>query len=520
VATRPLIADGRSPIADPGNIILTNEMVDSEPIRWREWSTEAFCSAQTTGRVVLLSLVTRWSTACRAMDATVFAETAVADAVGATAIPVRVDADRRPDIADRYGLGAWPTTAFLTPEGDLLGGGTFVDAARLESALRALHRALQSRRAELAGRAAADRQARAQATSTPQWRQGVDDALDVGIADWVADRVFSTLAEVRDARLVLPGQRLADALVFALRWADERADGSRAACIDDMLDRLAARPFSEGDGGFPHTFTLGDGPGDRDDDEGCDRARVLEVQAAFIDLFLEGSVRLRTQRYADRACAALAYVDRVLADSDGGFFHSESQAGVDRTLFTDANARMVRTLFVASRVLGDITLAERAVTAIERLVPAVYKPGAGLAHYLDGRAFVRGLLADQVETSLALLDAAEVAGERAYLELAEELMRSCLRKLWDQAGGGFVDRLRTPAGGGDIGLLGEPRKPLAANCAAATILARLAEATGAADLAERSRETLASQRASYQEEDLLAVEYALACEEVRSRLGR
>jgi uncharacterized protein len=494
-------------------------MADSEPIRWREWSTEAFCTAQTTGRVVLLSLVTRWSSACRAMETTVFADPVVADAVGATAIPVRVDADRRPDIADRYGLGGWPTTAFLTPEGDLLGGGTFVDAARLASALRALHGALQSRRAELAGRAAADRQARAQAASTAQWRQRVDDTPDERVSDWVAERVFSTLADVRDERRVLPGQLLADAVVFALRWADERGDGRRAAFIDDMLDRLAARPLSDSDGGFRHTFTLAGGPGDPDDEGGCDQARVLEVQAAFIDLFLEGSVRLRNQGYADRARAVLAYVDRVLADADGGFFHSESQDCVDRTLFTDANARMVRTLLVASRVLGDITLAERAVAAIERLVPAVYKPGAGLAHYFDGRAFVRGLLRDQVETSLALLDAAEVAGERAYLELAEELMRSCLRKLWDPAGGGFVDRLRTPAGGGDIGLLGEPRKPLAANCAAATTLARLAEATGATDLAERSRETLASQRASYQEEDLLAVEYALAWEEVRSRVG-
>ena len=32
--------------------------------------------------------------------------------------PIRVDADRRPDISDRYSLGGWPTTAFLTAEGD------------------------------------------------------------------------------------------------------------------------------------------------------------------------------------------------------------------------------------------------------------------------------------------------------------------------------------------------------------------------------------------------------------------
>ena len=40
----------------------------------------------------------------------------------------RVDTDRRPDINERYNLGGWPTTAFLTPEGELMTGGTFVSA--------------------------------------------------------------------------------------------------------------------------------------------------------------------------------------------------------------------------------------------------------------------------------------------------------------------------------------------------------------------------------------------------------
>ena len=32
-------------------------------------------------------------------------------------VPVRVDTDRRPDINERYNLGGWPTTAFLTADG-------------------------------------------------------------------------------------------------------------------------------------------------------------------------------------------------------------------------------------------------------------------------------------------------------------------------------------------------------------------------------------------------------------------
>jgi len=35
-------------------------------------------------------------------------------------VAVRVDNDRRPDINERYNMGGWPTTAFLTPDGDVL----------------------------------------------------------------------------------------------------------------------------------------------------------------------------------------------------------------------------------------------------------------------------------------------------------------------------------------------------------------------------------------------------------------
>ena len=41
-------------------------------------------------------------------------------------------------LADRYDLGGLPTTAFLTPAGDVLGGGTFVPPDRLREALARL----------------------------------------------------------------------------------------------------------------------------------------------------------------------------------------------------------------------------------------------------------------------------------------------------------------------------------------------------------------------------------------------
>ena len=103
---------------------------------WHPWSTAAFQRAHASGRPVLLSLVTGWSAACAEMEAHVFALPAVAAAIEAYAVPIRVDADIRPDIAERYGLGGWPTTVWLTPDGEMLTGGTYVDAETLIARLR------------------------------------------------------------------------------------------------------------------------------------------------------------------------------------------------------------------------------------------------------------------------------------------------------------------------------------------------------------------------------------------------
>ncbi|HZB26285.1 MAG TPA: DUF255 domain-containing protein, partial [Vicinamibacterales bacterium] len=108
-------------------------------IVWRPWDAGAFSAARREQKPIILSIVTAWSHGCDEMDRTVYARPDIAALVSDRFIAIRVDADRRPDIASRYTLGGWPTTAFLTSDGELLGGGTFVSAERLPAAL---HRVL------------------------------------------------------------------------------------------------------------------------------------------------------------------------------------------------------------------------------------------------------------------------------------------------------------------------------------------------------------------------------------------
>ena len=139
-------------------------------------------------------------------------------------------------------------------------------------------------------------------------------------------------------------------------------------------------------------------------------------------------------------------------------------------------------------------------------------PGEGVAHWFDGHAAVRGLLTDQVHASRALLMLHDATSNPTWSMLAEELMRTAIRTLWDETSGCFLDRV--PGTPDAVGLLGDPVTPLAANCVAAQVLARLARMTGDPSLQDRALDTLRAFTTSYRQEGLFGAPYALAVADV------
>ena len=104
-----------------------------QPVRWREWSDEAFAEAQRENKPILLDIGAVWCHWCHVMDRESYESPEVAEIINAHFVPVKVDRDERPDVDSRYqtavaaisGQGGWPLTAFLTPEGKPFYGGTY-----------------------------------------------------------------------------------------------------------------------------------------------------------------------------------------------------------------------------------------------------------------------------------------------------------------------------------------------------------------------------------------------------------
>jgi len=123
-------------------------------IGWLEWGQQAFERAQREDKPILLSISAVWCHWCHVMDETSYSDEAVIAAIRDRYVPVRVDNDRRPDVNARYNQGGWPTTAFLTPDGSLLAGATYLPPDQLHQALDQISQFYRTNRAEIVQRAA------------------------------------------------------------------------------------------------------------------------------------------------------------------------------------------------------------------------------------------------------------------------------------------------------------------------------------------------------------------------------
>ena len=104
-------------------------------IAWQTWSPEAFERAQRDDKPVLLGISAVWCHWCHVMDETSYSDSDVIGLINDRFVAIRVDNDQRPDINARYNMGGWPTTAFLTPAGEVMAGMTYIPPDQMRDVL-------------------------------------------------------------------------------------------------------------------------------------------------------------------------------------------------------------------------------------------------------------------------------------------------------------------------------------------------------------------------------------------------
>lgn len=86
-------------------------------VPWQRDDHVAFATARTEGRFVLLYLEAVWCHWCHVMDEKTYGDSRVQDLIARHYVPLRIDQDGRPDLANRYRDWGWPATIVLAPDG-------------------------------------------------------------------------------------------------------------------------------------------------------------------------------------------------------------------------------------------------------------------------------------------------------------------------------------------------------------------------------------------------------------------
>ncbi len=487
-------------------------------IGWRAWSDDAFADAQRDDKPILLGISAVWCHWCHVMDETSYSDDEIIRLINERFVPIRVDNDQRPDVNLRYNMGGWPTTAFLTPRGEVMAGMTYVAPEQMRDVLNQVSTYYKDNKESVEQKLGEIQANRKRAEQTMAASGDADELSDQILRD-----VLHSCVDAYDPvyggfgnEPKFPHTGAIDLLLHAyLRDGDRDALHMARKTLDYMT---RGGTYDQEWGGFYRYSTKRDWSIPHYEKMLEDNAPLL---SALCKLYrISGDAEHR--RYIEYT---IAYLDEWLSDPETGAFHGSQDADeefyplaaaertkheppyVDKTVYTSWNAMAISAYLEASWTLGRPDLRDRALKALDHVWGALHRDGAGMHRFLsaDGPQ-IPGLLGDQAWTALALLDAYEVAGRRADLDRARTLVDWMIDHLAAE-GGGFHD---TPAGHETLGLLATRQRPPKENAVAAEALIRLARLTHEDGYEEIARATLARFSGIVESQGYFAAEYARA----------
>ncbi|HTV93794.1 MAG TPA: DUF255 domain-containing protein [Verrucomicrobiae bacterium] len=482
-------------------------------IAWQPWDAQTFARAQREDKPILLSISAVWCHWCHVMDETTYSDEAVIETINSRYVPVRVDNDERPDVNARYNMGGWPTTAFLTPDGTLLTGATYLPPQDMQRALAQIAVFYEERKGDIAEKEREVRSAqRTYDVAQPQAlsQEPVDDfALSLRAT---YDEEFGGFGDAPK----FPQPELYEFLLAYWRltgnaWFYEIvAHSMRAMAHGGMYDAVEGGFFrysTTRDWSIPHFEKMAD-----------DHAGLLRV-IAQLELWAPSEL---ARKDLERT---IAYVRTVLRDPQSGLFAGSQDADeeyyalplqerekrtapfVDRRSYSNWTAALAGAFAWCGLALDDRTLIGDSLQTLDSLHDRLRDDDGLLYHVVapDESPRIRGLLGDQVAYVRALLDAYEISGEPRMLERARTHVDLVIGA-FGAPGGGFYDR----AGRDTLGRLEIVDRPITDNGLMAENLLRLSNLLHEARYREIAERTLALYAKTFARAGSFAAAYARA----------
>jgi uncharacterized protein YyaL (SSP411 family) len=488
-------------------------------INWQPWDRATFARADRENKPVLLAISAVWCHWCHVMDETSYSDPAIISKINERFVPVRVDNDQRPDVNARYNMGGWPTTALLTPDGEVLYGGTYIPPdgmLQILGQVDALYSDADNRLsiAEQVAKARTARQARAR---TPRGGDLDPHTAANVVADlWSAfDQEYGGFGSDQKFPHV-------SALHFLLDWWSRTRDERAQSMVQRTLHAMAdGGMYDHVQGGFFRYSTTRDFSVPHFEKMLEDNAGLLQACARAGAMF-DGATLRRTaadvKRYLDEHLwndAWSAYGGSQDADEAYYALDASGRAPlpepyVDRTAYGSWNAQAAVALLTSGPLLDhdgvDVAAwTSRGCAILETLWARMFEDGLLYRHY-DGEAHVRGLLGDQVWGAWSALIAFGATGAGVWLRRCRDLI-DAMRALYDPEAEAYLDRLPRDD---DAGRVAVAIAPLEENALMARVLSGYAAVSGDESFAQQAQAILRRHARDYRSQGLFAAAYAAA----------
>ena len=460
-------------------------------VEWKEWSEESFEEARRQGKLVLLDLTASWCHWCHVMDEKTYSNPDIASAINDDFIPIRVDIDRRPDISERYNRGGFPTTAFLSDQGESIWGATFVPPADMKRIMEAILGAKGS--GEIDKALERSRLQSLDAAGCSRLKKPVDSSQ--------LSSIFEDVFAAYDVQFggfgiepKFPHPDVTELLL--IKYVETKEDGMLEAALN-TIERMASGLHDEVEGGvFRYSVTR--------DWKTPHYEKMLETNVGFLRNLVHAHGIVNNRGFDLLARDIAKYLVATLQDvKSGGFYGSQdadeeyyklgasmrkrrSMPSVDKTVYAGWNADASAVFTLAGIVLGDDGMLGAGETSWDYILRYLWNQKIGLVKHVASEETY--LFEDQVSFLKALLAQLGVSKDDSKVNLAEQLIRG-VDKVFASGDGGFNDIIES---GKAIGELNTPRRPLAQNSDWALELARFGTAVHRQELVGKALDILNS----------------------------
>jgi uncharacterized protein YyaL (SSP411 family) len=502
-------------MSDPSAFHFSPRPNRAHEIAWNEWGAEAFDRAQREDKPILLGISAVWCHWCHVMDETSYSDGDVIGLINDRFVAVRVDNDQRPDINARYNMGGWPTTAFLTPAGEVMAGMTYIPPDQMRDVLNQVSTYYKDNKASIEEKIAEIVANRAQAAQSRPDGGALTDQIFRDVLQSCTDAYDPVFGGFGNEPK-FPHTDAIDLLLHAyLRDGDRDALHMARKTLEYMCK---GGTYDQEWGGFYRYATKRDWSVPHYEKMLEDNALLLRALARLYRISNDDTHR----QYIN---FTVEYLDTWLSDPDTGAFYGSQDADeefyplsgeqrkqheapyVDKTVYTSWNAMAISAYLDVSWTRGRPELRDRALRALDYLWDMLWHEDRGMHRYLSPEgAQIDGLLGDQAWMATALLDAYEVAGRPQDLDRARQVLET-LNRLLEAPGGGFYD---APEDGEMLGRLSTRQKPVKENAVAAMAMLRYGRLTHDDGYERIARETLALFADVAESQGYFASDYARA----------